>query len=81
MSEFQLRVGKKGEIYTNKEIRERTDIKPGGLVRAVVEGRRLIIEAVPTVEDVIEDTVIELTPEEAEKLSEEAQREKGVYGR
>ncbi len=80
MSEVVLRVGKKGEIYTSKELREKVGIRPGGLVRAVVEGRRLIIEPIPSIEDLLEEAVIELTPGEAEELSEEAQREEGVYG-
>ena len=81
MSEVVLKVGKKGEIYTSKELREKTGIKPGGLVRALVEGRKLIIEPIPSVEDIIKEVVVELTPEEAEELSEEAQKEEGIYGR
>jgi len=81
MSEVVLKVGKKGEIYTSKELREKTGIRPGGLVRAVVEGRKLIIEPIPSVEDIIKEVVVELTPEEAEELSEEAQKEEGIYGR
>lgn len=73
-----LRVGKKGEIYTTREIREKVGIKPGGRVRAIVEGGKLIIEPLPDIEDLIEDTLIKLSPEEAEKLSEEAQREAGI---
>ena len=75
-----MKVGKKGEIYTSKELREKTGIKPGGLVKATVEGRKLIIEAIPSIEDLVKEIVMELTPEEAERLSEEAQREEGVYG-
>ena len=81
MSEVVLKVGKKGEIYTSKELRERTGIRPGGLVRAVVEDHKLIIEPIPSIEDLIKEVVVELTPEEAEELSEEAQKEEGVYGR
>ena len=75
-----LKVGKRGEIYTTKEIREKAGIRPGGYVRAVVEGGRLIIEGLPTVEDLLNDAVIELSPEEAERVSEEVQREGGAYG-
>ena len=81
MSEVVLKVGKKGEIYTSKELREKTGIRPGGLVRAVVEGRKLIIEPIPSMEDIIKEVVMELTPEEADELSEEAQKEEGIYGR
>lgn len=75
-----MKVGKKGEIYTTKKAREATGIKPGGFVRAIIEGSRLIIEPLPTLEDLIKSVVVELTPEEAERISEEAQREIGVYG-
>jgi len=80
MSEVVLKVGKRGEIYTSKELREKVGIRPGGLVRAVVEGRKLIIEPIPSIEDLLKEAVAELTPEEAEELSEEAQREEGIYG-
>jgi len=80
MSDYLLRVGKRGEIYTSKEVRERVGIKAGGLVRATVKRGRLVIEPVPTVEELLGDVVVEITPEEAERLSEEVQREEGVYG-
>ena len=80
MSEVVLKVGKKGEIYTSKELREKTGIRPGGLVKATIKGRKLIIEPIPGLEDLIKEAVVELTPEEAEQLSEEAQKEEGVYG-
>jgi len=80
MSEAILKVGKKGEIYTSKDIRESIGIKPGGMVRAIVKGRQLIIEPLPTIEELIRETVLELTPEEAERFSEQAQKEEGVYG-
>ncbi len=75
MSEAILKVGKKGEIYTNKKIREKTGITPGGFVKATVKGNRLIIEALPRVEDLIRNCVMTLSPEEAEKISEEIQEE------
>ena len=80
MSEVVLKVGKKGEIYTSKELREKTGIRPGGLVKATIKGRKLIIEPIPGLEDLIKEAVVELTPKEAEQLSEDAQKEEGVYG-
>ncbi len=77
---YLLRVGKKGEVYTNKRIRDKTGIKPGGLVKATIKGRALILEPVPTVEDLLDDAFIELTPRELERISEEIQKEKGIYG-
>ncbi len=80
MSEIALRVGKRGEIYTTAEVRRRIGLREGGKARAWIEGRRLIIEAIPSIEDVIRAGIVELTPEEAERLSEEIQRERGIYG-
>jgi len=79
-SETILRVGKKGEIYTTKDIREAIGIRPGGRVRALVKGLRLIIEPIPSIEDLIKRDVVEISPDEAERISEELQREKGAYG-
>ncbi|RLG47202.1 MAG: AbrB/MazE/SpoVT family DNA-binding domain-containing protein [Thermoproteota archaeon] len=80
MSEVILRVGRRGEIYTTKEVREAVGIREGGRVRAVVSGRRLIIEPIPSIEDAIRSPVLEISPEEAERISEEAQREEGALG-
>ncbi len=80
MSETILKVGKKGEIYTSKEIREKVGIRPGGYVRAVIREGKLIIEGLPTIEDLLNEAVIELSPEEAEEVSEEVQKEEGAYG-
>jgi len=80
MSEIILKVGKRGEIYTSKELRERVGIEEGGRVKAIVKDGELIIKPIPTIERMIRHHVIELSPSEAERLSEEAQMEEGVYG-
>lgn len=74
MSEVILKVGKRGEIYTTKEVRELAGIREGGRVRVRVERGRVIIEPLPTLEELIREVVVEVSPEEAERLSEEAQR-------
>ena len=80
MSEIILKVGKKGEIYTSKEMREKVGIRPGGYVRAMIKDSKLIIESLPTIEDLLNEAVIELSPEEAEEMSEEVQKEEDAYG-
>ncbi|MDK2373116.1 MAG: hypothetical protein QI197_07060 [Candidatus Korarchaeota archaeon] len=55
-------------------------IREGGVVRAKIEEGKLIVEPVPALEDMIRNPVIRITPEEAERLSEEDQRGKGIYG-
>jgi bifunctional DNA-binding transcriptional regulator/antitoxin component of YhaV-PrlF toxin-antitoxin module len=79
-SESLLAVGSKGEIYTNDELRRKVGIKKGGKVRARVSGDKLVIEPLPSLEEVLAVPVIMMTPEKAEKLSEEAQKEAGAYG-
>ena len=45
MSEFKLKVGKKGEIYTTSKLRKILNLKPGGTVIAkVVGGGKVLLE-------------------------------------
>lgn len=80
MSDTILKVGKKGEIYTNKDLREKMGIREGGKVRAIIEGKKLVIEAIPSLEDMLQNPIVHISVEEAEHLSEEAQKEDNVYG-
>ncbi|ABM80600.1 AbrB/MazE/SpoVT family DNA-binding domain-containing protein [Hyperthermus butylicus] len=77
---FTLRVGRRGEIYTTRELRERLGIREGVVVRAYIVGDKLVIKPVTPLEEKIRRTVVELEPGGAERLSEEAQAEEGVYG-
>jgi len=80
MSEQMLKVGKKGEIFTSKKLRAEAKIKEGGRVRATVREGRLVIEAIPTIEELLRNPVLSIQVKGAERLSEEAQREEGIYG-
>ncbi|MDP2900942.1 MAG: hypothetical protein Q8O47_08235 [Candidatus Bathyarchaeota archaeon] len=40
----EVSVGKKGEIYTTQELRDRSGITPGGRVVAIVVDGKLVIE-------------------------------------
>ena len=80
MSEVILKVGRKGEIFTNKELRRRAGIRKGGRVRAKVVDRKLVVEPLPSIEDLLVKPVSTISVEEVERLSEEAQRERGLYG-
>ena len=75
-----LRVGKRGEIYTTSDIRAEVGIREGGFVIAYVEEGKLVIKPLERVEERIRKRVVRLTPEEVERLSEEAQREAGILG-
>jgi bifunctional DNA-binding transcriptional regulator/antitoxin component of YhaV-PrlF toxin-antitoxin module len=80
-SEVTLKVGKKGEIFTNADLRKRANIREGGRVKANVVGDKLIIEAIPSIEEILKlPPVMRATTREIEKASEEIQKEEGVYG-
>jgi len=80
MSEKTLLVGKRGEIYTDERLRKKAGIRKGGRVKATVVGGRLIIEPLPSLEDLLGDPVMTISAKEAEALSEKAQKEEGVFG-
>ena len=75
-----LSVGKRGEIYTTKKVREIVGIHEGGLVKATIENNKLIIEPIPSIKELLEDVVMEVEPGEAERISEEMQKEANIYG-
>ncbi len=78
MSEI-VRVGVKGEIYIPKKLMSKIRIRPGDRVRiTVIDEHRLLIEKELSVEDVLGNYVAEITPDEAEKISEERQKELGI---
>jgi len=80
LSEIALKVGKKGEIFTTAEIRKKANIKEGARVSARVVGNKLVIEPIASIEEILRRPVVKLTTKEAEELSEEAQKEEGIYG-
>jgi bifunctional DNA-binding transcriptional regulator/antitoxin component of YhaV-PrlF toxin-antitoxin module len=80
MSEKTLLVGKRGEIYTDEGLRKKAGIRKGGRVKATVVGGRLIIEPLPSLEDLLGDPLMTISVKEAEALSEKAQKEEGVFG-
>ena len=72
------RVGSKGELFPPKKIREALGLKPHMKVVYRVERGRLVVEPVPSLEDVLkEPTAVEITVEEfyefRRKLSQEAE--------
>lgn len=46
-------LGRKGEIYPPKRIREMLDIKPGDKLIMEVRGRELVIRKAPSLEDLL----------------------------
>ena len=80
LSDKILVVGKRGEIFTTKEIRAQAGLREGGRVRATVVGGKLVVEAVPTLEEVLRTPLLRVDVRRAELLSEEAQKEHGAFG-
>jgi len=54
VSESESVVGSKEELYPPKKIRRALGLRPGMKVRYRVEGRRLLVEPVPTVDELLE---------------------------
>ncbi|HVC27793.1 MAG TPA: AbrB/MazE/SpoVT family DNA-binding domain-containing protein [Nitrososphaerales archaeon] len=54
MSESESVVGSKEELYPPKHLRRALNLKPGTRVRYRVEGTRLIVEPIPTVDELAE---------------------------
>ncbi len=72
--EEKLKIGKKGEIFTTKKIREALGLRPDTYVVASVIGDKLIIRRIPTLEELLDNTFAEVEWEEVEKLSESMQK-------
>lgn len=69
------RVGSKGELFPPKEIRERLGLRARTRVIYKVEGGRLVVEPVPSLEEVLKESpLIEATLEEFHKLRKEVSR-------
>ncbi len=75
---IESRVGSKGELFPPKEIREKLGLRPYTKVIYRIEDGKLIVEPVPSIEEVLEEpTSVEITLEEfhesRKKLSERAE--------
>jgi bifunctional DNA-binding transcriptional regulator/antitoxin component of YhaV-PrlF toxin-antitoxin module len=47
-------VGSKEELYPPKKIRRALGLRPGVKVKYTVEGRKLVVEPIPSLEDLLE---------------------------
>jgi bifunctional DNA-binding transcriptional regulator/antitoxin component of YhaV-PrlF toxin-antitoxin module len=79
MSETEeLKVGKRGEIYTTRRIRTKIGLTPGERAIATVEENRLIIQPKPTALTLLEKPRMNpepLSPEELSHLRKELAKE------
>jgi hypothetical protein len=75
---IELKIGKRGEIYTTHKIRMKTGLTLGGRAIATIEGNRLIIQPKPTAITLLEKPRINpkpLSPEELSQLRRELAEE------
>lgn len=71
MSEtVELKVGRRGEIYTTREVREKVGLVAGEKVIAGVEGDKLVIRPKPTALSLLEKPRVNIKPVTPEELSE-----------
>jgi len=71
MSEIvELKIGKRGEIYTTHKIRKKIGLIPGGKAIARVEADKLIIQPKPTALSLLEKNRVNIKPVTPEELSE-----------
>lgn len=70
MSErMELRVGKRGEIYTTREVREKVGIVPGGKVLVSTKGRELVVRPKLTALSLLKKPRVDAEPLSPGKLS------------
>jgi AbrB family looped-hinge helix DNA binding protein len=69
------RVGSKGELFPPKEIREKLGLRAHARVIYKIEDGRLVVEPVPSLEEVLkEPPIVEVTLEEFHKHRKELSR-------
>jgi len=69
---IESRVGSKGELFPPKKIREKLGLKPYAKVIYRIEDGKLIVEPIPSIEDVLkEPAAIEITLDEFHKFRKE----------
>jgi len=71
----ESRVGSKGELFPPKKIREKLGLKPHTKVIYRVEEGRLIVEPIPSIEDVLKESpFIEITLKDFHRFRRELSR-------
>jgi bifunctional DNA-binding transcriptional regulator/antitoxin component of YhaV-PrlF toxin-antitoxin module len=71
----ESRVGSKGELFPPKEIRKKLGLKTHTKVIYKIESGKLIVEPIPTLEEVLKESpTIEITLEEFHKHRKELSR-------
>ena len=69
---FEGKIGSKGELFIPKKIRDKLGLKPNMKVIYRLDGDRIIIEPIPTIEDILkEKPEVHITLEEFYKFRRE----------
>ena len=68
-------VGKKGEIYIKKKVRELLGLKPGDKIEIIITDKGAIIRKKKTPLDLLKEKKVKLSIEEELKLREEFEKE------
>ena len=58
MSEYVLKVGKKGELYTPKKMRIKMHMKPGNEFIAIVKGDEVLLKRRKTMSDILDEGAV-----------------------
>ncbi|MHA1650153.1 MAG: hypothetical protein ACTSYB_08160 [Candidatus Helarchaeota archaeon] len=73
--EKKSKMGKKGEIYTDKEIRKVVGLRPDDEIFLIARPGLLLIKKIPTLDQLLSKKPLAfVTIEEAEKISVESQK-------
>lgn len=73
---IESRIGSKGEVFIPKKIREKFGLKPHMKVIYRIEGDRIVIEPIPSLEDVLkEPSEVEITLDEFYRFRREVSRD------
>jgi len=68
MSEYVVKVGKKGELYAPKKLRLKTGLDPGSELVAIVKGLDILLRKRKTLVNVLEeDAIASVTEKEIKK--------------
>jgi bifunctional DNA-binding transcriptional regulator/antitoxin component of YhaV-PrlF toxin-antitoxin module len=74
--EKKSKLGKKGEIYTDKRIRELVGLKPEDEIYILAKPGVLIVKKIPSIDEILsKEPLASISIEEFERISESMQKE------
>jgi len=67
---IEVKIGKRGEIYTTREIREKTGLAAGGKAKARIEGGKLVIQPKPSALSLLDKPRVAAKPVTPKEMAE-----------